>query len=225
MKEFSKLSSILTKVVEIQTILNNLRWHLTVFPSNFNNIYPKYFCILQNLTRNYKILWKLMKVDMKVYESLWKLMKVDESYDIPRYFFGQIPCFCSVLFACNVLFAFRNFVLWWTKFSCLLLYRIASRQYRQIFHHCQKIGDISNIADTYWQLVEYLTMSQVPAWLISTAKIGLGSRFWESKNGLAYYTEVYDVLNHRSLGIHVGEMAIGWKRYKTFYAVIDEFLR
>ncbi len=50
-KEFSKLSSIFMKVEEIQTILNNLRQHLTVFPSDFNNIYLKYFGILQNLTR------------------------------------------------------------------------------------------------------------------------------------------------------------------------------
>ena len=95
-KEFSKLSSILTKVEEIQTILNNLRQHLTVFPSDFNNIYLKYFGILQNLMRNYKI--------------LQKFIKVDESYDIPRYIFGQIPCFHSVLFAYDVLFAFHNFV-------------------------------------------------------------------------------------------------------------------
>ena len=138
MKEFSKLSSILTKVEEIQTILNYLRWHLTVFPSDFNNIYLKYFGILQNLTRNYEILWKFMKVKI-----------VYESYDIPRYFFGQIPCFRSVSFTCDVVFAFRNFVRWWTKFSCLLSFRIASRQYRQIFRHRQTIGDISNIADTY----------------------------------------------------------------------------
>ncbi len=123
------------KVVEIQTILNNLRRHLTVFPSDFNNIYLKYFGILQNLMRNYEI--------------LRKFMKVDESYDIPQYFFGQIPCFCSVSFACDVLFAFRNFVPWQTKFSCLLLYRITSRQYWKIFRHRQTIGDISNIADTY----------------------------------------------------------------------------
>ncbi len=135
-KEFSKLLSVFTKVEEIQTILNNLRWHLTVFPSDFNNIYIKYFGILQNLTRNYEI--------------LWKFMKVYESYNIPPYFFGQIPCFRSVSFACDVLFAFCNFIRGWTKFSCLLLYRIASRQYRQIFRHRQAIGDISNIADTYW---------------------------------------------------------------------------
>ncbi len=95
-KEFSKLLSIFTKVEEIQTILNNLRQHLTVFPSDFNNIYLKYFGILQNLTRNYEI--------------LRKFTKVYESYDILRYFFGQIPCFHSVSFACDVLFAFRNFV-------------------------------------------------------------------------------------------------------------------
>ena len=133
-KEFSKLSSIFTKVVEIQTIFNNLRWHLTVFPSDFNNIYLKYFGILQNLMRNYEI--------------LQKFTKAYESYDIPQYFFGQIPCFRSVSFACDVVFAFRNFVRWWAKFSCLLSFRIASRQYRQIFRHSQMIGDISNIADT-----------------------------------------------------------------------------
>jgi hypothetical protein len=49
--------------------LNYLRRHLTVFPSDFNNIYLKYFGILQNLMRNYEI--------------LRKFMKVDESYDIP----------------------------------------------------------------------------------------------------------------------------------------------
>ncbi len=143
-KEFSKLSSILTKVEEIQTILNYLSWHLTVFPSDFNNIYLKYFGILQNLMRNYEILWKFTKVN----KSLRKFMKVYKSYDIPRYFFGQIPCFRSVLFACNVVFAFRNFVRWRTKFSCLLSFCITSRQYRQIFRHRQMIGDISNIADT-----------------------------------------------------------------------------
>ncbi len=66
------------KVVEIQTILNNLRQHLTVFPSDFNNIYLKYFCILQNLMRNYEILQKFMKV----YESLRKLMKATIFQDI-----------------------------------------------------------------------------------------------------------------------------------------------
>ena len=135
MKEFSKLSSIFTKVVEIQTIFNHLRRHLTVFPSDFYNIYLKYFGILQNLMINYKI--------------LWKFTKVDESCDIPRYFFGQIPCFRSVSFACDVLFAFRNFVRWRTKFSCLLSFRIASRQYRQIFRHRHHPGISYNIADTY----------------------------------------------------------------------------
>ncbi len=143
MKEFSKL----TKVVEIQTILNNLRWHLTVFPSDLKNIYLKYFGILQNLTRNYEI--------------LWKFMKVDKSYDIPWYFFGQIPCFCSVLLNWDVLFAFRNFVPWWTKFFCLLLCRFTSRQYRQIFRHHQTTGDISNIADTYNVMVLFARNLQI----------------------------------------------------------------
>ncbi len=133
--------SILTKVEEIQAILNYLRRHLTVFPSDFNNIYLKYFGILQNLTRNYKI--------------LWKFTIVYESYDIPQYFFGQIPCFRSISFTCDVVFAFCNFVRWWTKFSCLLSFHIASRQYRQIFCHRHRPGISSNIADTYW---EYLVI-------------------------------------------------------------------
>ena len=136
-KEFSYLSSILSKVEEIQAILNYLRRHLTVFPSDFNNIYLKYFGILQNLMRNYEI--------------LWKFMKVDESYHIPQYFFGPITYFRSVSFNCDVLLAFCNFLPWWMKFFCLLLYRFASRQYRQIFCHRQTKGDISNIADTYWR--------------------------------------------------------------------------
>jgi len=77
-KEFSNLLSIFTKVEEIQTILNNLRRHLTVFPGDFNNIYLKYFGILQNLTRNYEILQKFMKV----YESLRKFAKVTIFHDI-----------------------------------------------------------------------------------------------------------------------------------------------
>jgi hypothetical protein len=34
--------------------------YLTVFPSNFNNIYLKSFVLLQNLMRNYEILQKFM---------------------------------------------------------------------------------------------------------------------------------------------------------------------
>ncbi len=75
----------------------NIRQHLTVFPSDFNNIYLNYFMILQNLTRNYEI--------------LQKFMKVNESYDIPRYFLGQITHFRSVLFNFDVLLAFRDFLL------------------------------------------------------------------------------------------------------------------
>jgi hypothetical protein len=61
-KLFFQLSSIFTKVVEIQKILDNIRQHLTVFTSGFNNIYLKYFGILQNLMRNYEILQKFTKV-------------------------------------------------------------------------------------------------------------------------------------------------------------------
>ena len=120
----------------------NIRQHLTVFPSYFNNIFLKYFGILQNLMRNYDI--------------LWKFMKVDESYDIPWYFFGQITYFHSVSSNCDVLLAFHNFVLWWMKFFCLLSYRFTSRQYWQIFCHCQTKGDISNIADTYLTLFKFV---------------------------------------------------------------------
>ncbi len=44
----------------------------------------------------------------RFYERVQNLMKATISHDI---LFGQIPCFCSVSFACNVLFAFCNFVL------------------------------------------------------------------------------------------------------------------
>ncbi len=39
----------------------NIRQHLSVFPSDFNKIYHKYFGILQNSMRFYKSLRKLMK--------------------------------------------------------------------------------------------------------------------------------------------------------------------
>ncbi len=109
--------------------------------------------------RFYESLRKFMKVYeslrkfTKVYESLRKFTIVYKSYDIPRYCFGQIPCFRSVSFTCDVVFAFCNFVQWWTKFSCLLSFRIASRQYRQIFRHRHRPGISSNIADTYSTVV------------------------------------------------------------------------
>ncbi len=123
---------------------DNIEWFEMTFDS-FSKWFEQYLPqIFWHFTEFNEKLWDFTKV----YKSLWKFTKVYESYYIARYFFGQIPCFCSVLFACNVLFAFRNFVRWRTKFSCLLSFRIASRQYRQIFRHCQMIGDISNIADT-----------------------------------------------------------------------------
>jgi hypothetical protein len=113
----------------------NIRQHLTDFPSDFNNIYLKYFWILQNLMRNYEI--------------LWKLTKVNESYDIPQYFLSKITPFHFVSLNCNVLLAFCDFILWQTKFFHLLLYHFTFRRHRQIFCHCQTKGDFSNIADTY----------------------------------------------------------------------------
>ncbi len=57
----------------------NIRQHLTIFPRDFNNIYLKYFGILQNLTKNYEI--------------LRKFTRVNESYNTPQYFLGQITHF------------------------------------------------------------------------------------------------------------------------------------
>ena len=85
------------KVVEIQQILDNIRQHLTVFPSDFNNIYLKYFGILQNLLRNYEIVQKFTNVN-------------ESSNDIPRYFLSQITHFRSVSSNYNVLLAFRDFI-------------------------------------------------------------------------------------------------------------------
>ncbi len=112
----------------------NIRQHLTVFRSDFHNIYLKYFKILQNLTRTYEI--------------LRKFTKVNESYDIPQYFLSQITHFHSISFNFKVLLAFHDFVPWQTKFFCLLSYRFTFRQHQQIFHHHQTKGDFSNIADT-----------------------------------------------------------------------------
>ncbi len=121
------------KVLKIQPILDNIR---QFFPSDFNNIYLKYFGILQNLLRNYKI--------------LWQSTKVNKSYDIPWYFLCKIPHFHSVSFNCDALLAFTDFEPWQTKFFCLLLYRFAFRQHQQIFHHRQTKGNLSNITDTHW---------------------------------------------------------------------------
>ena len=106
----------------------NIRQHLTVFPSDFNNIYLKYFGILHNSMINYEI--------------LQKFTKVNESYDIPQYFLGQITHFGSILFNWDVLLVFHDFVRWQTKFFCLLSYHFAFRQHRQTK------GNFSNIADT-----------------------------------------------------------------------------
>jgi len=83
-------------------------------------------------------------------------MKLNKSYDIPRYFLCKITHFHSVLFNCNALLAFRDFVLWQTKFFCLLLYRFAFRWHRQIFCHSQMKGNLPNIADTYLTLLVLL---------------------------------------------------------------------
>ena len=106
-KEFSKFSSIFTKVEEIQTILNNLRRHLTVFPSDFNNIYLKYFGILQNLTRNYKSLWKLTKATIFHSIFLVKSLSFVLFCPVTKYYWHLVIsyrdkwnssiCYCTVL--------------------------------------------------------------------------------------------------------------------------------
>ncbi len=115
----------------------NIRQYLTTFDSfskDFNNIYLKNFGILQNLMRNYEI--------------LWKFTEVNESYNIPRYFLCQITHFHSVSSNYEVLLAFCDFILWQTKFFFLLSFCFAIRRHQQKFCHRQTKGDFSNIADT-----------------------------------------------------------------------------
>ncbi len=84
----------------------NIRQHLTVYPSYFNNIYLKYFGILQNLIRTYEILWKFMKVDeswqklTKVDESWWKLMKAMIFHDI--FWSNHLLLFCFIQLQCTI---------------------------------------------------------------------------------------------------------------------------
>ena len=133
-KYFAQLLSIFKGLNESYRNSANIRKHLTVFPSDFNNIYLKYFTSLQNLTRNYNI--------------LWKFTKVNESYDIPQNFLCKITHFHFVSFNCDALLAFHDFVPWQMKFFCLLLYHFIFRRHWQIFCHHQMKGNLPNIADT-----------------------------------------------------------------------------
>jgi len=49
------------KVVEIQPILDNFRQHLTVFPSDFKNIYLKYFSIFTEFNEKLQDFMKIYK--------------------------------------------------------------------------------------------------------------------------------------------------------------------
>jgi len=90
-------------------------------------MYYWHFVILQNLTRNYEI--------------LWKCAKVNESYNIPRYFLSQITHFRSISFNSNVLLAFRDFVPWQTNFSVC---------YHTVLH----LGDIGKyFAIVKWKVI------------------------------------------------------------------------
>ncbi len=97
------------KVIEIQPILD-IRRHSTVFPSYFNNIYLKYFRILQNLTRNYEILRKLTKVD-ECWQKLWYSMIFSRSNHLLLFCFVQLRCTISISWFCNMtneIFLFDN---------------------------------------------------------------------------------------------------------------------
>ncbi len=99
--------SIFTKVVEIHPILDNIRQHLTVFPSDFNNIYQKYFGILQNLTRNYEILQKFMKAT--IFHSIFSVKSLNfvPFRPITKYYWhfmisygdkqNTSNCYCTIL--------------------------------------------------------------------------------------------------------------------------------
>ncbi len=116
----------------------------------------RFYESLWKFIKVYESLWKFMKVYeslwkfMKVHESLWKLTKVNENYNIPRYFLCKITHFHSVLFNCNALLAFRDFIPWQMKFFCLLLYHFAFSWHWQIFCNRQMKGNSPNIADTYF---------------------------------------------------------------------------
>ena len=60
-----------------------------------------------------------------------------------------------ILFNCDALLAFHDFVPWQTKFFCLLLYRFTFRRHRQIFCHHQTKKP--NIADTCLQEWDHIS--------------------------------------------------------------------
>ena len=64
------------------TRVNKIDWYLTVYPSDFNNIFLKSFGLLQNLMRNW--------------ESLRKLTTFNDYTEILWNFIGIILCFRSV---------------------------------------------------------------------------------------------------------------------------------
>jgi hypothetical protein len=70
---------------------------------------------------------------MRNIDILRKFMKVNESYDIPQYFLCKITHFCSVLFNCDTLLAFHDFIRSQTKNFCLMLYHFALRRHCKYF--------------------------------------------------------------------------------------------
>jgi len=72
-----------------------IRQHLTVFPSYFNNIFLKYFRILQNLMRNYEILRKLMKAMIFHDIFLVKSRTFIPFHPIAMYYWHFIILYCD----------------------------------------------------------------------------------------------------------------------------------
>ncbi len=68
---------------------------MKVFPSDFNNIDLKYFSILQNLMRNYKILWKLMKA--AIFHNIFSVKSLTfiPFHLIAKYFLHFVILYCD----------------------------------------------------------------------------------------------------------------------------------
>ncbi len=110
--------------------LMKFSWYLTIFPGHFSNIYLQSFRLLQNLTLNYKVLWKLM-IFHETNEIFWY----------------------------NTLLSFSFDVLCWLSLSLLVLLKVDHKIFIS-FGLIQNLDILDlamvkvkkgNIADTYWQ--------------------------------------------------------------------------
>ncbi len=126
----------------------NIRQHLTVFPSYFNNIFLKYFRFLQNLTRNYEILWKVLKV----YESLRKFTKAMLFHDIfSVQLLTFVPFHSIAMYYWHFIISYRDA----QNFSVCFCTISPLGNIGKYFAIVKQKGDISNIADTYcWSVTQ-----------------------------------------------------------------------